>query len=72
MKSRSPVALFAKARHDVGMWMQKNVTEQLLYLSISQTSIMQVNYIVKNYAAFKNILLMFLSIQKHLIHPNIL
>lgn len=72
MKSRFPVALFTKARQDVGMWIQKNVTEQILYLYISQTSILQVNYIVKNYAAFKNISLMFLSIQKHLIYSNIL
>ena len=34
------------------MWMKKNVAEQLLYLYISQTSIIQVNYIVKNYTAF--------------------
>lgn len=72
MKSRSPVALFAKARQDVGMWMQKNLAEQLLYLYISQTSIMPVNYIIKNYASFKNISLMFLSIQKQLIHRNVL
>lgn len=49
------------------------------FICISQISIIQVNYTVKNYAAFKNIHWCFhfidvfmLFIQKHLIHLNIL